>query len=82
MLHVSPRWVSQYLSAHDRHWRVASSQQLLGSYTCDKELFCSKFVTGDEKWIYQWEPLSKLKFTQWKRIAPHLHKSVTQPLIG
>ena len=26
MLHVSARWVSQNLSAHDRHWRVASPQ--------------------------------------------------------
>jgi len=40
-----PGWVSQNLSAHDRHWRVASSQELLGSYTSDKELFCSRLVT-------------------------------------
>jgi len=31
--HVSARWVSQNLGAHDRHRRVASSQELLGSHT-------------------------------------------------
>jgi len=46
VLHVSAHWVSENLSAHDRHWRVASSQELLGSYTSDKELFCCCLVTG------------------------------------
>jgi len=30
VLHVSARWVSQNLSAHNRHWRVASSHEPLG----------------------------------------------------
>ena len=68
MLHVSARWVSQNLSAHDWHWRVASSQELLGSYTSDKELFCCRLVTGDKTWIYHWAPLSKLEFMQWKEV--------------
>jgi len=68
VLHVSARWVSQNLSAHDRHWRVASSQELLGSYTSDKELFCCHLVTGDKTWIYHWAPLSKLEFMQWKDV--------------
>ena len=68
MLHVSGRWVSQNLSEHDRHWRVASSQELLGSYTCDKELFCRRLVTGDKTWIYHWAPISKLEFMQWKDV--------------
>jgi len=79
VLHVSARWVSQNLSAHDRHWRVASSQELLRSYTCDKELFCRRLDTGDKLWIYLWDPLSKLKFMQWKdvdRPTIRLHKYV------
>ena len=68
MLHVSARWVSQTLSAHDRHWRVALSQELLDSYTSDKELFCRRLVTGDKTWIYHWAPLSKLVFMQWKDV--------------
>jgi len=68
VLHVSARWVSQNPSAHDRHWRVASSQELLSSYTCDKELFCRCLVTGDKMWIYHWAPRSKLEFMQWKDV--------------
>ena len=66
MLHVSARWISQNLSAHDRHWRVASSQELLGSYASDKELFCRRLVNGDKSWIYHWALLSKLELMQWK----------------
>jgi len=63
-------------SAHDRHWRVASSQELLGSYTSDKEMLCR-----DKTWIYHWALLSKLEFMQWKDVdRPHLQESVNQPL--
>jgi len=41
---------------------------LLSSYTCDKELFCHRLVTGDKTWIYHWAPLSKLEFMQWKDV--------------
>jgi len=44
VLHVCARWVSQNLSARDRRWRVASSQELLRLYTCDKELFCRRMI--------------------------------------
>jgi len=47
---------------------VASSQELLGSYTRDKELFCRRLVTGDKKWIWHWNSLSKWEFTQWKEV--------------
>ena len=68
VFYVSARWVSQNLSAHDRHWRVASSQELMGSYTHDKELFCRRLVTGDKTWIYHCALLSKLEFMQWKDV--------------
>jgi len=48
VLNVSARCVSQNLSAYDRHQEVASSHELLGSCTSDKELFCRRFVTGDK----------------------------------
>jgi len=49
---MSDRWFSQNLSARDRHWWVASSQELLGSYTSDREVFCCRSVTVDKTWIY------------------------------
>jgi len=67
-LNVSALWVSQNLCAHDQCQWVASSQELLISYTSDEELFCRRLVTGDKLWIYHWDPLSKLKFMQWKDV--------------
>ena len=46
MLNVTACYVSQNLSANDRCQWAASSQELLGSYTSDKELFCRCLVTG------------------------------------
>jgi len=63
---MSARWVSQNLSAHDRHWRVTSSQELLGSCTSDKELFVVVWLL--ETIYYHWVPLSKLEFMQWKEV--------------
>jgi len=82
--HVSARWVSQNLSrpTHDRHWRVASSQELLGSYTSDEELFCRRFVTGDKTWIYHWVPLSKLEFLQWKDVDRHTFTRICKSAIS
>jgi len=68
VLNVSASWVSQNLSAHDRHQQVTSSQELLDSYTSDKELFCHHLVTGDKTLIYHWDSLSKLEFMQWKDV--------------
>ena len=89
MLNVSALWVSQNLSAYDWCQWVALSQELLSSYTSDKELFCRSLVTGDKMWIYYWDLLSKLEFMQWKDVdrptmPPHLglHESVNQPLTG
>ena len=84
MLNVSARWVSQNLSAHDPCQWVASSQELLSSYTSDEELFFRRLVTGNKVRICHWDPLNKLENSCSRRtwIAPHLHKSVSQPLTG
>jgi len=68
VLNVSACYVSRNLSAHDQCQWVASSQELLSSYTSDKELFGRNLVTGDKMWIYHWNPLSKLEFMHWKDV--------------
>ena len=68
MLNVSALWVSQNLSAHDRCQWVASSQELLSSYTSAERLFCRRLVIGDKLWTYHWDPLSKLEFMQLKDV--------------
>jgi len=82
VLNVSAHWVSQNLSAHNRHWRMASSQELLGSYTSDIELFCRRLVTGDKTLNYHWAPLSKLKFMQWKDVDLPIFTRICKPAIN
>jgi len=38
------------------------------SYTCDKELFCCRLVTGVKTWFYHWAPVRKVEFMQWKDV--------------
>ena len=61
---------------------VASSQELLSPNTCDKELFCRRFVTGDKTWMYHWAPISKLEFMQWKDVDRPTVTRIIQPLTG
>jgi len=59
VLHVSARWVSQNLSAHDWHqwWLHHKSSWVHAQVTKN----C--FVV-----VYHWAPLSKLEFIQWKEV--------------
>jgi len=50
--------------AHDWHWRVASSQELLGSYTVTKNCFVVVWLLGTKRDL----PLGKLEFMQWKDV--------------
>ena len=59
MLHVTSHWVCQHLSAAG-----GFSPELLGSYTCDKQQFCRRLITGTKREFYRWAPLSKLESKQ------------------
>jgi hypothetical protein len=44
---------------------------------CDDETFVSKVITGDESWIYDYDPKTKQQSSQWK-----LTFSATAPNFG
>jgi len=81
-LNVSALWVSQNLSTYDLCQWEASSQELLSSYTSNKELFCRSLVTGDKMWIYYWDLLSKLEFMQWEDVDCPTFTSVCNSAIN
>ena len=77
MLRVSGCWVSPNLSAHDQHLRVSSSQELLGSYTCDKELFCRCLGTGDKKVDLPLGPIKQIGIHAAEgRGSPHIYTNL------
>jgi len=78
VLNVSAHWVSQNLSAHNRHWRMASpsSQELLGSYTSDIELFCRRLVTGQNVEL-PLGPVKQIKIhAVERRGSPHIYTNL------
>ena len=77
MSKVSVRWVPRNLNMQDRQQRVESSQELLEVYNANPEDFHTRLVTGDETWLYHWDPDTKKESMQWKHLAyPHLRNFV------
>lgn len=66
MSKVSARWVPRNLSIQDRHHRLHSSEELLGLIQNNPEDFFARLVTGDETWLYQWDPETKQQSMQWR----------------
>lgn len=66
MSKVSARWVPRNLSVQDRHHRLSSCQELLDLFNQDPEDFMARLVTGDETWLYQWDPETKQQSMQWR----------------
>lgn len=64
---VSARWVPKMLKPDQRATRVALSTQLLDRYNLDRENFEKRIITGDECWIYFYDPETKRDSMEWRR---------------
>lgn len=83
MSKVSSRWVPRMLTPLHKQARSEMSQLNLDIIYEDSELFFSRIVTGDETWIYHWDPETKQESMQWKHAAsPPPRKFKTQPSAG
>lgn len=63
---VSCRWVPRMLTDVHKSNRFEISQELLQRYQDEGDEFLSKIVTGDETWVYLFEPESKRQSLEWK----------------
>ena len=59
------KWTPRKLSDNDRHRRIECSKVLLSEYNRDPVDFSKSLVTGDETWLYQWEPFGKTQSMEW-----------------
>ncbi len=74
------RWVPRTLTLLQKADRVDASKDLLAVYESDPADFCARLVTGDETWIHQWDPESRLETREWtNRNAPPPIMVRTQP---
>jgi len=63
---VCSRWVPWQLSDdHKRAWQTIR-QEHLDRHACEGDAFLHRIVTGDESWVYHYEPESKRQSMQWK----------------
>lgn len=65
MSKLSARWVPKALRPEHLAARVDNSLNFLNRYDANPENFLSRLVTGDETWIYQYDPESKIQSKQW-----------------
>lgn len=68
MHRVAAKFVPRLLTADQKRFRVEVSQDLLQRAT-DDSTFLSRLVTGDETWVYGYDPETKQQSSQWKRPA-------------
>ncbi|KFD66990.1 hypothetical protein M514_20856, partial [Trichuris suis] len=59
------RWVPKALREEQLVRRVNLSQELLTKIKANETWFLDRIVTGDETWIYQYDPESKMQSKQW-----------------
>jgi len=71
---VCSRWVPRQLSDdHKRAWQTIC-QEHLDRHACEGDAFLHQIVTGDESWVYHYEPESKIQSMQWKHPSSPANK--------
>ena len=67
MKKVCTRWVPKLLTPLQRANRVECCHELLNESEADPANFLDRIVTGDESWVYHYDPLSQQEAKAWKR---------------
>lgn len=65
MRRVAAKFVPKLMSAEQKELRVEVAQDLLDTTSTDPE-FLNTVITGDESWVYGYEPETKVQSSQWK----------------
>ena len=62
---LSARWVPKALQQNQMNLRSDLSLALLTRIEANESNFFERVITGDETWIYQYDPESKVQSKQW-----------------
>jgi len=80
---VFRRWVPRQLSSDHKRAQQMICQEHLDHHACEGDAFLHRIVTGDESWVYHYEPKSKRQLMQWKHPLPPANKKLkTQASAG
>lgn len=62
---LSARWVPKLLRPDQQQTGAGLSTAILNKWDEDPEAFLDRIVTGDETWLYQYDPEDKTQSKQW-----------------
>ncbi|XP_053957099.1 uncharacterized protein LOC128862448 [Anastrepha ludens] len=62
---VAAKFVPKLLTVEQKELRVEVSQDMLDSINSDPD-FMNTIITGDESWVYRYDPETKMQSSQWK----------------
>jgi len=65
MQHVAAKFVPRLLTPEQKEHHVAICQELR-QRALDDPSFMSRVITGDESWVYGYDPETKQESSQWK----------------
>eukprot|EP00106_Octopus_bimaculoides_P001199 XP_014768641.1 PREDICTED: uncharacterized protein LOC106868045 [Octopus bimaculoides] len=77
MLLVSTKFVPHLLTTEQKEHRVDVCQDLR-QRAADDSSFMSRIITGDECWVYMYDPETKQHPSQWKSPSPLQPKKARQ----
>jgi len=78
---VCSRWVPKQLSDDHKHAQQMICQEYLYRHARDGDCFIQRIVTGDESWVYHYEPESKRQSLQWKHLSSPANKNSRHRLL-
>ena len=71
---VCSRWVPRQLSDDHECARQTICQEHLDRHAREGDAFLHRIATGDESWVYHYEPESKRQSMQWKHPSSAANK--------
>ncbi|XP_013788617.2 uncharacterized protein LOC106472507 [Limulus polyphemus] len=77
MKRVAAKFVPKLLTAEQKELRVEVSQDMLDSTNSDPH-FMNTIITGDESWVYGYDPETKSQSSQWKHSTSPRPKKARQ----
>ena len=67
MRRVAAKFVPQILTAEQKEWHLSVATNMLQEAESD-ENFMGQIITGDETWVYGYDPETKRQSSQWKSL--------------
>ena len=74
---VAVKFVPSILTAEQKEWRLSVAANMLQEVESD-ENFMGQIMTGDETWVYRYDPETKRQSSQWKSADSPRRKKARQ----